>query len=81
VLAHYRVYRDAGKALSFLEPMRHQLNGYGVGTLGEIFDGQPPFAPRGCIAQAWTVAETLRAWHFIQNSTKKKPTKKHTTTS
>ena len=25
--------------------------------------GDPPFVPRGCIAQAWTVAEVLRAWH------------------
>ncbi|MEX2491248.1 MAG: amylo-alpha-1,6-glucosidase [Nitrospirales bacterium] len=78
VLAHHRVYRDPGAALSYLEPMAHQLNDYGVGTLGEIFDGQPPHAPRGCIAQAWTVAEVLRAWHVIQTPTKKNPTKKHT---
>jgi predicted glycogen debranching enzyme len=68
VLAHHRVYRNPGAALSYLEPMAHHLNDYGLGTLGEIFDGQPPFAPRGCIAQAWTVAETLRAWHEIQSS-------------
>jgi predicted glycogen debranching enzyme len=70
VLAHHRVYRNPGVALSYLEPMAHHLNDYGLGTLGEIFDGQQPFAPRGCIAQAWTVAETLRAWHTIQNSAK-----------
>src|SRR3989442_7013117 len=29
----------------------------GLGTLSEIFDGDAPFTPRGCIAQAWTVAE------------------------
>jgi predicted glycogen debranching enzyme len=68
VLAHHRVYRDTNAALSYLEPMAHHLNDYGLGTLGEIFDGEPPFAPRGCIAQAWTVAEVLRAWHTIQNS-------------
>ena len=68
VLAHYRVYRNPNAALSYLEPMAHQLNDYGLGTLGEIFDGQPPFTPRGCIAQAWTVAEVLRAWHTIQAS-------------
>jgi predicted glycogen debranching enzyme len=77
-LAHHRVYRNSGAALSYLEPMAHQLNDYGVGTLGEIFDGQPPFAPRGCIAQAWTVAEILRAWHVIQMSSNNKPTKKQT---
>ena len=68
VLAHHRVYRDPSAALSYLEPMTHHLHDYGLGTLGEIFDGQPPHTPRGCIAQAWTVAETLRAWHEIQSS-------------
>src|SRR6266568_6904925 len=34
----------------------------GLGTLSEIFDGDAPFNPRGCIAQAWTVAEVLRSW-------------------
>jgi predicted glycogen debranching enzyme len=31
-----------------------------VGSLSEIFDAEPPFTPRGCIAQAWSVAEVLR---------------------
>ena len=75
VLAHYRVYQDAGQALSYLEPMAQQLNDYGVGTLGEIFDGQPPFTPKGCIAQAWTVAEVLRAWQTIQAATPKQSVK------
>jgi predicted glycogen debranching enzyme len=61
-LAHYRVYKDAEAARSFLAPMAHHLTDYGVGSLAEIFDGDPPFTPRGCIAQAWSVAETLRAW-------------------
>ena len=34
----------------------------GVGTFSEIFDAEEPFTPRGCIAQAWSVAEVLRAW-------------------
>ena len=33
----------------------------GIGTISEIFDGDPPHAPRGCIAQAWSVGEVLRA--------------------
>jgi len=77
VLAHYRVYRNPDAALSYLEPMAHQLNDYGLGTLGEIFDGQPPFAPKGCIAQAWTVAEVLRAWHVIHPSGNMKSPNKH----
>ena len=42
--------------------MGHALAAYGLGTLGEVFDGDPPFRPAGCPAQAWSVAETLRAW-------------------
>ena len=64
-LAHYRVYRDRTAALRFLEPLGRQIYSSGLGTLSEIFDGGPPFTPRGCIAQAWTVAEVLRAWKEI----------------
>ena len=33
-----------------------------LGTISEIFDAEPPYTPRGCIAQAWSVAEVLRSW-------------------
>ncbi len=66
VLAHLRVYQNPALAASFLLPMGHQLHTYGLGTLAEIYDGDPPFTPRGCIAQAWTVGEVLRAWHTCQ---------------
>jgi len=62
VLAHLRVYGDSGAAQSFLEPLGNQIASPGLGTLSEIFDGDAPFTPRGCIAQAWTVADVLRAW-------------------
>jgi predicted glycogen debranching enzyme len=62
VLAHLRVYADRGAAMSFLEPLGKQIHSHGLGSLSEIFDGDAPFTPRGCIAQAWTVAEVLRAW-------------------
>jgi len=45
--------------------MAHHLEDYGLGSIAEIFDGEPPFTPRGCIAQAWSVAETLRAWQTL----------------
>jgi predicted glycogen debranching enzyme len=61
-LAHLRVYQNPAAAQAFLLPVAHHLNDYGVGSIAEIFDGDPPFAPRGCIAQAWSVTETLRAW-------------------
>ena len=41
-------------------PLARHVRANGLGTLAEIFDGDPPFTPRGCIAQAWTVAEVLR---------------------
>jgi predicted glycogen debranching enzyme len=74
VLAHLRVYRNAGEAMSFLEPMFAQIQAAGLGTAGEIFDGDPPFTPNGCIAQAWTVGETLRAWRAITTPSGKQDT-------
>jgi predicted glycogen debranching enzyme len=61
-LAHRRVYGDRAAATRFLEPLASAIQRYGLGTLGEIFDGDEPFAPKGCIAQAWSVGEVLRAW-------------------
>jgi predicted glycogen debranching enzyme len=69
-LAHYGVYHDREAALRFLEPLGRQIYASGLGTLSEIFDGDAPFTPRGCIAQSWTVAEVLRAWHTIRNPAK-----------
>jgi predicted glycogen debranching enzyme len=71
-LAHLRVYRDAAQAMTFLEPMFGQIEAAGLGTLSEIFDGDAPFAPNGCIAQAWTVGEILRAWRAIRGASEKK---------
>jgi glycogen debranching enzyme len=55
----------AGKAAAraaCLEGFVSHLNEAGIGTLSEIFDAESPYTERGCIAQAWTVAEVLRAW-------------------
>jgi glycogen debranching enzyme len=65
VEAHYRAYADAEAARSFLAPFEHHLADYGLGSVAEIFEGDPPFAPVGCIAQAWSVAEVLRAWRMV----------------
>jgi predicted glycogen debranching enzyme len=64
-LAHYRVYKNAGVAQSFLEPLGRSIASAGLGTLGEIFTGDAPFSPVGAIAQAWTVAEVFRAWQTL----------------
>jgi predicted glycogen debranching enzyme len=59
--AYARVYRDPQTARSFLEPLLNSLRSYGLGSLAEIADGDAPFAWKGTIAQAWSVAEFLRA--------------------
>lgn len=64
-LAHFRVHGDRDAALALLEPFGDLAQGMAVGTLPEVADGDAPHAPRGCFAQAWTVAEVLRAWHTI----------------
>jgi predicted glycogen debranching enzyme len=38
-----------------------------IGSVSEIFDGEPPFTPRGCVAQAWSVAELLRCWVVLNS--------------
>ena len=67
VLAHLRVYGDPSEAMRFLEPLGISVHMYGLGTLGEIFEGDSPFVPHGAIAQAWTVGEVLRVSREIQN--------------
>src|SRR5262249_9955982 len=49
------------RASQWLVPFREHLMEAGVGQVSEIFDGDAPHHPRGCIAQAWSVAELLRA--------------------
>ena len=62
--AFLKVYDEPAMARSFLAPLMQHLTEHGVGSISEIFDGDPPFSPRGCIAQAWSVAELLRAWQL-----------------
>jgi predicted glycogen debranching enzyme len=48
---------------NFLLPLfTQQISEAGLGTISEIFDGDEPHTPRGCVAQAWSVAEPLRAY-------------------
>ncbi|KYK28594.1 hypothetical protein AYK20_07010 [Thermoplasmatales archaeon SG8-52-1] len=47
---------------NFLQPMLEVFDDKWDGSIYEIFDGDPVYAPRGCISQAWSVAEILRAW-------------------
>jgi glycogen debranching enzyme len=51
---------DAGGARALLAGFEAHLNEACVGSISEIFDAESPYVPRGCIAQAWSVAEVLR---------------------
>jgi predicted glycogen debranching enzyme len=68
-LAHWHVYRDAAAARSWLAGMEAHLRDACVGQISEILDGEAPHRPEGCFAQAWSVAEVLRAWHEIGAAT------------
>lgn len=58
--AHGRTPAGLEQARGYLRAFREHLTQAGVGQISEIFDGDAPHAPRGCIAQAWSVAELLR---------------------
>jgi predicted glycogen debranching enzyme len=51
---------DTQLARQWLEDFAGHLNNACIGTISEIFDATEPYSPRGCIAQAWSVAEVLR---------------------
>jgi predicted glycogen debranching enzyme len=67
-LAMYRVHRDARAALDVLAGMCDALEDQAVGTVGEIFDGDPPHRPCGAPVQAWSVACTLDAWELLRRA-------------
>ena len=67
-LAHHRVYGDAAAAQRLLWPLGDHLLDAGLGQVSEIFDGDPPHTPRGCPAQAWSVACTLEAWWRLERA-------------
>ena len=63
ITALCRVHGDEGRqrGRAIIEGFADHLQEAGLGSVSEIFDAEPPFAPRGCVAQAWSVAELLRA--------------------
>jgi glycogen debranching enzyme len=50
------------QAAEWLEPLKEHLSDGGLGHISEILDGDAPQRPCGCVAQAWSVAEVLRAY-------------------
>jgi predicted glycogen debranching enzyme len=66
--ASYRVFGDRQAALAILRPIGDHLRDAGLGSVSEIFEGDAPHLAKGCIAQAWGVAETLRVWRLLDRS-------------
>jgi glycogen debranching enzyme len=61
--AHLRVHPgDYASARAALHGLIEHLGQACVGQISEVFDAEPPYTPRGCVAQAWGAAEVLRAW-------------------
>ncbi len=54
--------KEKAEARKFLARFPEEMNRAGMGTLPEIYDAEEPHIPRGCIAQAWSIAEVLRSW-------------------
>jgi len=65
VTALLRITGDRTAARRLLWPFRGHLLEAGLGTVSEIFDGDSPHTPRGCIAQAWSVGALLEAWELV----------------
>jgi glycogen debranching enzyme len=60
--ASLKLHADTAALRELLAGFPAHLQEAGMGSISEIFDGDAPHAPHGCIAQAWSVAEVLRCW-------------------
>jgi predicted glycogen debranching enzyme len=64
---------DCERAREFLGGFVPHLSEACMGSISEIFDAEAPFTPRGCVAQAWGVAEVLRCWVKTETAAEAKP--------
>lgn len=66
VSAYLKAYPGDQKTITFVKqlyvPFWKRFIEAGVNTISEIYDGDPPHTPRGCISQAWSIAELLRSY-------------------
>ncbi|WP_292464965.1 amylo-alpha-1,6-glucosidase [Methanolobus sp.] len=65
ITAHIKVNGDSNNSrmemITLLEALKGHLGEAGIGTISEVFDGDAPHTPGGCISQAWSVGEIMRA--------------------
>jgi predicted glycogen debranching enzyme len=67
-IAHHAVHGDADHALALLASIAPHLDEACIGNISEVFDGDAPHTPGGCCAQAWSIAETLRAYEQLSRA-------------
>ena len=65
--------QEKAKARKFVEAFTPHLDEGCIGSISEIFDAEPPFTQRGCIAQAWSVAEVLRCFALTATDGEARP--------
>lgn len=72
VTAYLRVFPPEPRNVAFIQqlfsPFKKRMTEAGIATLSEIYDGDPPNLSRGCISQAWSVAEILRSYSQVANA-------------
>lgn len=62
ITAFLKVYDNKDAVKQMIEPFKEHLNDACIGNISEIFEGDKPHYPRGCIAQAWSISEILRIY-------------------
>lgn len=65
--ADYKIYHNKVRTLALLEPLLSTMNEQCINGINEIFDGDSPHTGKGCVTQAWSIAEVLCIYHMIQN--------------
>ncbi|MEO1652373.1 MAG: amylo-alpha-1,6-glucosidase, partial [Bacteroidota bacterium] len=69
VEAYLNLYGEKGldQAKKLYHSFEEDMRNHGIGSISEIYDGNPPYRPNGAISQAWSVAEVLRVGALIKN--------------
>jgi predicted glycogen debranching enzyme len=65
--ADYRIYHNKVRTLALLEPLLSTLDEQCINGINEIFDGDSPHTGKGCVTQAWSIAEVLCIYSLIKN--------------
>jgi glycogen debranching enzyme len=68
VEANFRLYgrQFVKTAKAIVDGFEEDMTVYGICSIGEIYSGDPPYVPNGCISQAWSVGEILRCQALIR---------------